>query len=428
MKAPLQTRPKTSSTAHPTFAPFQRGLLQRKCACGGTPGPSGDCETCRAKKMQRRSENLNPSSISHPPSSVSEVPPIVHEVIRSPGQPLDSDTRAFMEPRFGCDFSRVRVHSDARAVDSAKAVNAQAYTVGQNVVFSEKPYPWGNNEGRGLLAHELVHTVQQSNAGGSGENLTLGQNEPAEREAEAVAHAVLSDDSTQISKRPGTVLQRQAAPAPSYRITPTSSDIPSCASGLRTIKVWLNTFIPMAIVGPYAGDNREFSSDIQASHRTHQEIEFETKTLRKTIDYRHVGTSHIMMPSSLLPPGIIPPIFLPPYISVASGTASTNTLANGTPQPSGGAVVVHFSVDSANPLAPGAPAINLEADFSFDMAARTCHLTGSHDGFPAYEAYVTANGGSGETVYGYDPRTTGEGPTALWPPMDKSISTKEVSF
>ena len=93
----------------PSLTPARVGLLQRKCACGGTPGPSGECEACRKKTLQRRPANPQaPSFINRPAFSVSEVPPIVHEVLRSPGQPLDAASRAFMEPRFGHDFSQVR--------------------------------------------------------------------------------------------------------------------------------------------------------------------------------------------------------------------------------------------------------------------------------------------------------------------------------
>jgi hypothetical protein len=60
-------------------------VLQRKCACGGKPAPTGECESCRKRKLQRRSENLDPSSIIYFPYSASEVPPIVHEVLRLPG-------------------------------------------------------------------------------------------------------------------------------------------------------------------------------------------------------------------------------------------------------------------------------------------------------------------------------------------------------
>jgi Domain of unknown function (DUF4157) len=138
-----------------------RGLLQRKCACGGRTGPTGECEACRKSRLQRRSANPVPSSIGDPPSSVSEVPPIVHEVVRAPGQPLDRHTRAFMEPRFGHDFSEVRIHTDAKAVESAQAVNAYAYTVGRDVVFGRGNYAPETNPGRKLLAHELAHVIQQ---------------------------------------------------------------------------------------------------------------------------------------------------------------------------------------------------------------------------------------------------------------------------
>lgn len=90
------------------------------------------------------------------------IPSIVHEVLRSPGQPLDPVTRAFMEPRFGHDFSQVRVHSDERAAESARAVNALAYAVGPNVVFETGRYRPETADGRSLLAHELAHVRQQS--------------------------------------------------------------------------------------------------------------------------------------------------------------------------------------------------------------------------------------------------------------------------
>src|SRR5205814_551698 len=91
----------------------------------------------------------------------SQVPPIVHEVLRSPGQPLDAATRAFMEPRFGHDFSQIQVHTDSRASDSARSVDASAYTVGQHIVFSSGSYAPETAAGIGLLTHELTHAIQQ---------------------------------------------------------------------------------------------------------------------------------------------------------------------------------------------------------------------------------------------------------------------------
>jgi hypothetical protein len=130
----------------PSFTPVQIGL-QRKCA-------SNDCEERRKKKLTLQRSSTNQSEPS-------EVPPIILEVLSSPGQPLDPEMRPFMEPRFGHDFSKVRVHTDAKAAESVRAVNALAYTVGQDVVFGDGQYVPSTHEGRRLIAHELMHVVQQ---------------------------------------------------------------------------------------------------------------------------------------------------------------------------------------------------------------------------------------------------------------------------
>ncbi|WHZ21130.1 MAG: hypothetical protein OJF47_000242 [Nitrospira sp.] len=115
---------------------------------------------------------------------------IVEDVLRSPGLPLDRSTLLFMESRFGCDFSRVRVHTDAKAAESARRVEASAYTVGNDVVFGAEKYAPGTSAGRRLLGHELAHVVQQTTPVRS----TQIQKEPlsspqdvAEGEAESVA-------------------------------------------------------------------------------------------------------------------------------------------------------------------------------------------------------------------------------------------------
>jgi hypothetical protein len=194
-------RPPSSS-----FAP--RPLLQRKCACGGTPGPTGECEKCSKKRLQRKARN---SELE--PRNGSSIPPIVHEVLRSPGQPLDSATRGFMEPRFGHDFSGVRIHADARSAQSARAVNAAAYTVGRDVVFGAGRYTPSTESGQRLLAHELVHVVQQSaRLRAAGSELSISNNISLERQAEAVAAQVGSDGNGLVhaaSSAPG--LQRQPA-------------------------------------------------------------------------------------------------------------------------------------------------------------------------------------------------------------------------
>ncbi|WP_437993244.1 eCIS core domain-containing protein [Sorangium sp. So ce145] len=121
-------------------------------------------------------------------------PPVVQEVLRSPGQPLDAATRAFMEPRFGHDFSSVRVHADARAAESAAAIDALAYTAGSNIVLGKGQFRPDTRHGRSLLAHELAHVVQQSRAprGVSLDWREVGpKHTAAEREADHVAGSLL---------------------------------------------------------------------------------------------------------------------------------------------------------------------------------------------------------------------------------------------
>jgi hypothetical protein len=95
---------------------------------------------------------------------VGEVPEIIHEVLSSPGQPLDAATRAYFEPRFGHDFSHVRIHSYEQAARSAKAIRARAYTAGSNIVFAGSQFSPATSAGRTLLAHELAHVTQQTGA------------------------------------------------------------------------------------------------------------------------------------------------------------------------------------------------------------------------------------------------------------------------
>lgn len=93
-----------------------------------------------------------------------EAPPLVHEVLRAPGAPLDAASRAQFEPRFGRDFGSVRIHTGERAAASARAVQATAYTVGRDIVFARGAYAPGTPAGLRLLAHELAHVVQQGQA------------------------------------------------------------------------------------------------------------------------------------------------------------------------------------------------------------------------------------------------------------------------
>jgi acyl dehydratase len=163
--------------------PSTGAVLQRKCAACAKSG--GECAECQKK---------HEASSQQPPSQgegkgVKAVPPIAHEVLRSPGQPLDLSTRAFMESRFGHDFDHVRLHTDGKAAESASAVNAQAYTIGQHIVFGAGEFSPATGAGLRLLAHELIHTIQQKRPG---PHITgLRPDNPSERAAESAAQSVL---------------------------------------------------------------------------------------------------------------------------------------------------------------------------------------------------------------------------------------------
>jgi len=125
----------------------------------GKPQPPPKTPTPGEEKQLQRAP-------AHGASGSDAAPPIVHEVLRSPGQPLDTATRNFMEPRFGWDLGAVKVHTDTKAGESARAVNALAYTVGRDIVFGAQQYHPATQAGGRLLAHELTHVAQQT-AGGS---------------------------------------------------------------------------------------------------------------------------------------------------------------------------------------------------------------------------------------------------------------------
>lgn len=164
-------------------AEARTGLLQRKCACGAGAGVSGACEECQNKRtLQTFRRGSGPQ--------IDVIPAAVHSVLRGPGRPLDGATRSLMEPGFGHDFSQVRVHAGPAAAESARAINALAYTVGRDVVFANRQYAPSTAAGKRLLAHELAHVVQQERATATGTPLLAGLR--WEREADAAADAVLS--------------------------------------------------------------------------------------------------------------------------------------------------------------------------------------------------------------------------------------------
>jgi hypothetical protein len=134
-----------TKTEHLFFQPKQIPLtsVQRKCShCG------------EKEKIQMKGESNAGSGMT--------APSVVHNVINSPGQKLDTGTRGFMESRFGYDFGNVQIHNDPSAHQSSSEINALAYTHGNHVVFGAGKYQPNIYSGKQLLAHELTHVVQQS--------------------------------------------------------------------------------------------------------------------------------------------------------------------------------------------------------------------------------------------------------------------------
>jgi len=132
-----------------------------------------DIEVCFQKVL--RAENAGPiqrmavedaegDELHHTPAS-SDGAARAASVLAQGGVPLTREERAYFEPRFGRDFSAVRVHTGGSAAEAARGMNARAYTLGRDIAFAEGQYRPGSQEGKRLIAHELAHTVQQSDKG-----------------------------------------------------------------------------------------------------------------------------------------------------------------------------------------------------------------------------------------------------------------------
>lgn len=146
--------------------------------CGGRQCGAGECEHDEGE-LHRSAAGAGPTY----------APPIVHDVLASSGSPLPADLRLDMEQRLGHSFADVRIHTGDRAADSAVAVQAHAYTVGQHVVFGAGRFNPASNAGRKLLAHELTHAAAAAteSAPPSGRLRVSSPDEPAEQHAENMA-------------------------------------------------------------------------------------------------------------------------------------------------------------------------------------------------------------------------------------------------
>lgn len=253
-----------------------RADVQRKCACGDSSGSCAECdEEKKEEKVQRSAESS---------ASISHTPPLVDEVIRSPGQPLDTGTRARMEERLGADFSPVRVHTEAKAAQSASQIGAAAYTHGHDVVFGAGKYAPGSSSGDHLIAHELVHVMQQSASTSPPSVATGNRSDPDEQQAEQISNSTRRGE---FAPRYGEVaahVEPGSMPSPSsqvsdamlpsrsviQRVELTYDDGPDSAGNTRTVLNELNAAGARAtfyVVGKRVkqGDNWRVVFDIAAT-------------------------------------------------------------------------------------------------------------------------------------------------------------------
>ncbi len=171
-------RESTETVFHPALTRSVPGFAVQPKLTVNTPGDSFEREadsvansvmrtpdSAFAPVQRQGEEALSRKESGRVSGGSPDVAGVVSQGLSGGGQSLDSQTRSFMEPRFGHDFSQVKVHTDSQASQSAEAVAARAYTVGGDIAFRSGQYEPGTSEGKRLLAHELTHVVQQGAAG-----------------------------------------------------------------------------------------------------------------------------------------------------------------------------------------------------------------------------------------------------------------------
>ncbi|MBK9014749.1 MAG: DUF4157 domain-containing protein [Saprospiraceae bacterium] len=126
-------------------------------------GPSISHIQRKCKECEEEEKDMIQTKGIHTLTSGSASPALTHQIknTHGSGRVIDRPIQSFMSSRFGTDFSHVRIHTDAKAVAMNKGINAKAFTVGSDIYFNQGMYNPGYHTGKQLLAHELVHTIQQ---------------------------------------------------------------------------------------------------------------------------------------------------------------------------------------------------------------------------------------------------------------------------
>jgi hypothetical protein len=346
---------------------------------------------------------------------------LLHEALRSDGQPLDTQSRAFFEPRFGYNFSLVRVYDDATAAESARSIGALAYTAGSKIAFGAGHYQPGTSQGRKLIAHELAHVVQQRDGNGAGPSL-CSRTERGGQEVEKPGQF-----------RPLQIPRFHGPPA-IRRQEDAGAPVAKGVNALNSIAFWLNAFIPnsvctlkgslfaitvpepgihpteesarLSLVRFFTGDQREFSDDPTASARMHSGVRIEalsSKSPSLASQRQIVGESQEVDGHGKI-------------INRATARADRmqffNLRGSQTVDPHGGVVEgvpgsaqIDVAGSAALPLLPFAPDIDYSGTLIIDRLEGNVIFRGAVSGFPAFEMYFKANDGPTVTLAEFQPRT-----------------------
>jgi hypothetical protein len=223
---------------------------------------AGELEARRAATQAARGEAV--PELRAVPEETGSPPSHAQEALRSPGQPLDDRTRADLEPRFGHDFSRVRVHAEGSAARSASMLRARAYTFGQDIVFGPGRYEPASLSGRSLIAHELAHVVQQGKAGRAAVQLASELESLPEYERTKVQVLVepLSEKMTEDVER-----AYQASTLPKL---PPGMTIQFGASVAKSSQEGLKAVVGVLIDGAALPSNRSLALAISAAGEIHR--------------------------------------------------------------------------------------------------------------------------------------------------------------
>jgi len=240
----------------------------------GNNNVSAECDGILQRKYQRKKNAISShgnsggaeSAITNEQgvqsSEESIIPRSVYETLNSRGQNLPGNAKRFMEPRFQRSFDDIRIHTDASAADSAKEVNALAYTAGNHIVFGSSNYSLNSNAGQHLLAHELVHTIQQRNTYDFDNELRLGSpNTRFESQANIVAGNVLKGRTLSVSEGVSEPMIQRQDQFVDIELEPVS---PEEATALRQRGIDLPEVSPET----YAASNSVRSVSISCSDNT----------------------------------------------------------------------------------------------------------------------------------------------------------------